>query len=193
MRVSLAKLTSLACAAVVLAFSMTAMNARAERPAQATAAPTGAATGPAAMRTYPPCPPPVGSTPLPSPTPQPRATGLATVGATPTTPNPTPAYLGVQAEQVQDCGVRVLVVLPGTPAEGQIQAQDVIVAIDDVAVRSLVQLSAAVQARTPGQRAKFTVQRGGQHLDITVTLTARPQDTTVTLPPVTTPAATAGR
>ncbi len=106
------------------------------------------------------------------------ATMAASMAAT-TVPK---AYLGVSAEQVQQCGARVLEVKAGTPAEkAGLQVNDVIVAVDGKAISGLDELRTAIQGKNPGDTVRLTYLRGSQQSDVTVTLAAIPADTTATM------------
>jgi putative serine protease PepD len=67
-------------------------------------------------------------------------------------------------------------VVPGGPAErGGLQPGDKITAIDGKRISSSEDVSAAVTARKPGERAKVTVERGGGQRTLTVDLGTRPE------------------
>jgi S1-C subfamily serine protease len=66
-------------------------------------------------------------------------------------------------------------VTPNGPAEkGGLQQGDKITTIDGRAVQSSEDVSAAVTARKPGEKAKVTVVRGGNRRTLTVDLGTRP-------------------
>jgi S1-C subfamily serine protease len=85
-------------------------------------------------------------------------------------------YLGIRNGTSPDrSGAVVDSVVPGGPADrAGVQPGDKIVAIDDKKVSSSEDVSAAVTARTPGQQAKVTVERGGARRTLTVDLGKRP-------------------
>jgi S1-C subfamily serine protease len=90
------------------------------------------------------------------------------------------AWLGVAGPQTRSRtpgpeGALIRQVLPGTPAaSGGLQPGDVIVALDGAPIRSWDDLLAAVGDRRPGQVVRLAILRGGQRLEITVTLGVRP-------------------
>jgi len=84
------------------------------------------------------------------------------------------AYLGVSLEDA-DSGARVAAVTGGGPAASAgVRVGDVIVAIDGDAVRSTDDVRGAVEARDVGAHATLTVLRGGEHVQVEVTLGSRP-------------------
>lgn len=73
-----------------------------------------------------------------------------------------PGYLGVVAEprKEQGPGIRVLKANSGTPAaQADIQAGDLLIAIDDQPIMSLDDLEAALKSRKAGDRVQFTIER----------------------------------
>lgn len=73
-----------------------------------------------------------------------------------------PGYLGVVAEarKEQGPGIRVLKANSGTPAaQADIQAGDLLIAIDDEPIMSLDDLEAALKSRKAGDRVQFTIER----------------------------------
>jgi S1-C subfamily serine protease len=87
------------------------------------------------------------------------------------------AFLGVSnATTDNQSGAAVTGVVPGGPAaKAGIQQGDKIVAIDARPISSSDDVSAAVAAHRPGQRARVTVIRGGDRRTLTVTLGTRPE------------------
>jgi predicted metalloprotease with PDZ domain len=163
---------------IVLAAALVSLSAFSKAPveaAQATEASTPAATS--ATKTFPPCPP-VSAAATES-----AATAEASTAATSAaTPNANPAYLGVTAEQVDSCGVRVVEVKVNSPAsQGGLQADDVIVALDGQATPDINLLRDWIRAHVPGDKVTLTVQRNSQQVDVVVTLGAVPADTTGTV------------
>jgi len=156
-------------AATTAATASSASNATAQP-----AAPTSLATSGAAQ--YPPCP-------------NPNATAVATTvstvaAATPaaTAPvNPNPGYLGVAAQQIQNCGAQILDVRPDSAAAGaKLQIGDVVVAVNGQPINGVDQFREIVQSHKPGDKITITYQRSGQQADTTATLQAVPPETTVT-------------
>ncbi len=86
------------------------------------------------------------------------------------------AYLGVSNGDTQDLSGAVIgQVVPDGPAQrGGLQQGDKITDIDGRAVRSSEDVSAAVAARKPGEKARITVVRGGNRRTLTVDLGTRP-------------------
>lgn len=93
----------------------------------------------------------------------------------------THAFLGVtladgtaEVDGVERQGAVVGQVVPGSPAEAaELEAGDVVVAIDGRPVASGESLTGYVRARSVGQESTLTVVRGGAELEVTVTLAAR--------------------
>ena len=86
------------------------------------------------------------------------------------------AYLGVENVTPPDrSGAIVNTVVPGAPAQqAGLQPGDKIVQIDGQKISSSEDVSAAVTSRKPGERAKVTVERGGDRRTLTVNLGTRP-------------------
>ncbi len=157
--------------------------------AATTSAGAGTSATAAGTMSYPPCPPATMEGTVAAATAaasmaattgaEVNATAAATVAATAAAH--APGYLGVRAEQVADCGVRVVEVVAGqAAATAGIQEGDVIVAMNGTATTSITQLRLAIEAAAPGDKVTLTVQRNGQQMDIQVTLGERPPDTTAT-------------
>jgi membrane-associated protease RseP (regulator of RpoE activity) len=139
--------------------------------------------------TYPPCPPAGNANATASATATIVTSAATAAGTTeaaaPTaaaTANTNPGYLGVRAEQLDDCGVLIDEVVTDSPAaKSGIQAQDVVVALDGVATPAIALLRQGIQVKQPGDTVVLTIQRSGQQMDIEVTLGVRPPDTTGTV------------
>jgi S1-C subfamily serine protease len=86
------------------------------------------------------------------------------------------AYLGVSNGDTPDLSGAVIgQVVPNGPAQqAGLQRGDKITDIDGRAVKSSDDVSAAVAARKPGEKAKVTVMRGGNRRTLTVDLGTRP-------------------
>jgi predicted metalloprotease with PDZ domain len=162
-----------------------ATDAPAATAAATTVAPvaTTAATA-AAAKQYPACPSTATAAATTAATAV--ATAAGTVSATNTLPptataNPSAAYLGVAAQQVQACGAQILDVRPGSGAEAaKLAVNDVVVAVDGQAITSLDQFRTIVQGHKPGDKITITYQRAGAQADAVVTLGAVPADTVAT-------------
>jgi len=170
------------------------MSARAGAPAQATMAATTATSGGTggasatmaatmttsggvsatmAATTYPPCPP--SATASAAGTMAANATMAATTAAMAGTPNPNPGYLGIRAEQVDDCGVRVVEVVAGGPAsKSTLKADDVIVAMDGTATPDILTLRQMVMNHKPEDAVTLTVENTSGQMDVKVTLGSVP-------------------
>jgi S1-C subfamily serine protease len=87
------------------------------------------------------------------------------------------AYLGVSNGDTQDLSGAVIgQVVPNGPAQkAGLQRGDKITDIDGRTVKSSDDVSAAVAARKPGEKAKITVVRGGNRRTLTVDLGTRPE------------------
>ncbi len=192
MRSIFLKLSATALAGLTLAFgSMSASLAALSTPAPTTAA---TAAAPAAAATTQPTAQSAAATVATSQypaCPNPNATAVATAASTAATSaattaatapvNPTPGYLGIAAQQVQNCGAQILDVRPGSAAEtAKLQIGDVVVAVDGQAITSLDQFRMIIQNHKPNDKITITYQRGGQQADTTATLGAVPADTTAT-------------
>jgi S1-C subfamily serine protease len=88
-------------------------------------------------------------------------------------------YLGVELGDRRDGGQGAIVrtVVPGTPAaRAGVEEGDLVVAADGVAIDGSIGLIAAIRDRQPGDSTTITVVRDGERVDLTVTLTDRPED-----------------
>ncbi len=83
------------------------------------------------------------------------------------------SYFGLEV----DSGVLFTAVVPGSAAEAAgLQAEDIIVAIDDEEVVNVAQLVDAIHSREVGQRIKITYWRGAEEMVTHATLTERPPE-----------------
>jgi Lon-like protease len=73
-------------------------------------------------------------------------------------------------------GVEVQSVLRGMPADGVLQPDDVIVAVDGAPVMTADQLVQAITQHRPGDVVSMTVWRNGEQLDVQLTTRASPTD-----------------
>ncbi len=154
-------------------------------PATVTATPTGSVTvTPAGSVTVTSTG--TATTPTPSPSLVPSQTGTAAVGAA--------AYLGIRAAAVDNTGIRVVALLPNSPAgAAQVQVGDIITAVNGQTIASLLPASAAtatlnpnevspivtaffqlIAQHRPGETIQLTIQRGSQTLTFPVKLGALP-------------------
>jgi putative serine protease PepD len=87
------------------------------------------------------------------------------------------AYLGVSNGDTQDLSGAVIgSVIPGGPAQqAGLKQGDKITHIDGRAITGSEDVSSAVAARKPGEKAKVTVVRGGDKRTLTVDLGTRPE------------------
>ncbi|MHB8626845.1 MAG: S1C family serine protease [Aggregatilineales bacterium] len=189
MRSIFLKLSATALTGLALAFGgMSASLAAQSTPAPTTAATTAVTIAqptaqPAVATTsatqYPACPNPNATAVATS-----AATAVATTAATAaaTAPaNPNPGYLGIAAQQVQNCGAQILDVRPDSAAAtAKLQIGDVVVAVNGQAITSLDQFRMIVQNHKPGDTITITYQRSGKQSDTTATLGAVPANTTAT-------------
>jgi len=83
------------------------------------------------------------------------------------------AFLGVSVEDTDD-GVTIRQVVDGSPAAAGLQVDDVITAVNGEAVATAQELAAAIQALIPGETATLSVTRGGEEVEVEVTLGSMP-------------------
>jgi S1-C subfamily serine protease len=85
------------------------------------------------------------------------------------------AYLGISSGPAANGGAQVGDVVEGGPADrGGLRAGDVIVQIGSTQVRSTDDVSAAVNARRPGDEVRVIVERSGERRTLTVELGTQP-------------------
>jgi putative serine protease PepD len=92
----------------------------------------------------------------------------------------THALLGVSAQTAADesapavgTGARLVSVQDGSPAaDAGLQVGDVVTAVGDRVVTSSTELTAAVRSSDPGDTVTLTVRRGGESIEVDVTLDA---------------------
>lgn len=86
------------------------------------------------------------------------------------------AYLGTIPDYMQtEGGVLLSGVRAGGPAEkGGLTGGDIIVRFDGIRVDNIYDYTFALRSRKPGQDVRITVKRGGQDVDLIVTLVRRP-------------------
>ncbi len=88
-------------------------------------------------------------------------------------------YLGVELRDRTDGGQGAVIsnVQDGTPAdEAGIESGDLVVASDGAPIDGATGLIAAIRDLRPGDTTVLTVMRDGEMIDVTVTLTDRPED-----------------
>lgn len=95
-------------------------------------------------------------------------------------------YIGVMGYDVTESdalmydvpqGVRVQSVEEGSDAKKQgVKANDIIVAVDGVEVKSMAELDAEKNKKKPGDKLTLTVYRNGKEKDITITLAEMPAE-----------------
>lgn len=85
------------------------------------------------------------------------------------------AFAGLVLEEIRgDEGVRIRRVVPGGPADDAgLERGDVITAVDGQSMRSVDDVRAALENKSPGDEVTFTVRRDNQEEDIDVTLGTR--------------------
>jgi PDZ domain-containing protein len=71
-------------------------------------------------------------------------------------------------------GALVIGVAPDVPAAGKIEPGDVIVAVDDVSIRTPEELRREIGKRKPGDPVELTVRRNGKPLDVKTRTVANP-------------------
>jgi putative serine protease PepD len=88
-------------------------------------------------------------------------------------------YLGVDLDDRRDGGQGAVItsVQDGTPAsDAGVEAGDLVVAADGAAIDGATGLIASIRDLQPGDSTTITVVRDGERIDLTVTLTDRPED-----------------
>ncbi len=88
-----------------------------------------------------------------------------------------PGYLGIIADDQQSAGrgVRILKVLPGSPAEtGGLQVADLLTAINGTQVRAMPDVARAMTGSQAGDKLQFEVVRDNKPESVTVELGHRP-------------------
>lgn len=88
-------------------------------------------------------------------------------------------YLGVELDDRRDGGQGAVItsVQDDTPAAAAgIEAGDLVVAADGAAIDGATGLIAAIRDLQPGDSATVTIMRNGERIDLSVTLTDRPDD-----------------
>ena len=73
-------------------------------------------------------------------------------------------------------GAEVVLVQPGSPAEGVLQVGDVIVEAEGEEIESIDDLRRALDDVEPGQDVELTVQRGEERVDLTSATQASPDE-----------------
>jgi putative serine protease PepD len=86
------------------------------------------------------------------------------------------AYLGIQVgDATNGAGAQIERVVSGAPADkAGLQAGDIITAVGSTPVTSADDLTAAINARAPGDKVTLTITRNGSTKSIVVTLGTRP-------------------
>ena len=75
-------------------------------------------------------------------------------------------------------GILVTGVAPDVPAAKSVKPGDVIVAVDDMSVRTPTQLRAQIGRRKPGDAVRLTIRRDEKPVEVTVRTIPSPQDAT---------------
>lgn len=97
--------------------------------------------------------------------------------ATRATPRPEPtAWVGIAMDTSYQGAVKVLSVAPGSPAAAaDIEAEDLITAVDGQQVTTSTDLRDAIAAKKVGQNVILSVQRGGQVRNVVLRTAAFPR------------------
>jgi S1-C subfamily serine protease len=88
-------------------------------------------------------------------------------------------YLGVELDDRRDGGQGAVItsVQDATPAaDAGVRAGDLVVAVDGTTIDGATGLIAAIRDLQPGDATTITIVRDGERMDLTVTLTDRPED-----------------
>jgi S1-C subfamily serine protease len=81
------------------------------------------------------------------------------------------AFVGLLAEEPNGDGVRITQVISGSPADDAgLKKDDVITAVDGRSVKTVDDVRGALEDKSPGDRATFSVRRDGQEEEVAVTL-----------------------
>jgi putative serine protease PepD len=84
------------------------------------------------------------------------------------------AYVGVSLDPNSTSGASVKSIQSGSPADGKLQAGDVITAVNGTGVNTTDQFITNVDHYSPGQTVTLTVKRGGQTQQVQLKLGTRP-------------------
>ena len=89
-------------------------------------------------------------------------------------------YIGISIRNAPEDGgtdgALVVSVVEGSPADGRLQVDDIITAIDDTAVSGARDVVGIVHESAPGDSIIFSVSRGGSATDISITVGELPAD-----------------
>lgn len=89
-------------------------------------------------------------------------------------------FLGVQFMPAEDGnGVQVVRTVNGSPANGLLKRNDVILKFDDVAIEEMTQLRDLARKHKPGDVIKLTIRRGNKESTVDITLAKRPNFITI--------------
>jgi hypothetical protein len=85
-----------------------------------------------------------------------------------------PAFLGIMWTQGAPGACMVDGVVAGSPAEGaDVRKNDIVLAFDGVMIPSCDLLTTLIVAHSPGEQARIDLERNGQHIITTATLSTR--------------------
>ena len=89
-------------------------------------------------------------------------------------------YIGISIRNAPEhgstAGALVVGVVEGSPADGSLQVDDIITAIDGAAVSGAHDVVSIVHEGAPGDSIVFSVSRGGSATDISITVGELPED-----------------
>ena len=78
---------------------------------------------------------------------------------------------------VHPAGVKVAATIHGYPAEGVLEANDVILEVNGIKTPTLEDFTRILETMKPGETVLLKVQRGGKIIDVSLTLAPRPGNT----------------
>lgn len=83
-------------------------------------------------------------------------------------------FLGIELEDIDELiGVKVSRVIPGSPADGKLQVNDIITELNGTQILSQRDFNRVFQYLKPQQQAKIKLKRNGQVLEVNITLSKR--------------------